>query len=173
MGGAMSIRTGKHGRADNGASLVEFALLAPLVFALLLGMFTGGISLSRQNSMANAVREASRLGATLEEDADWATAVRSRVEKLAGGDLETGQICVKLVKKESDGTETDRQSTSCSAELTPEEPSAADVPNGQCIVKVWAGRDSDFNVVFFSRTLQLRTDAINLYERAGESGSCA
>ncbi|MFP5580169.1 MAG: TadE family protein [Acidimicrobiia bacterium] len=63
-------------RREAGASLVEFALLAPVLFALLLGMITGGLSLSRKNSMENAVREGARFGATLNEDSSWSSDVR-------------------------------------------------------------------------------------------------
>ena len=91
-------------RKDRGASLVEFALLAPLLFALLLGMITGGISLSQKNSMENAVREGSRFGATLEPSANWAGDVRKRVEALSGGDLELGQICAEVVYRTSSGS---------------------------------------------------------------------
>lgn len=168
----MTVRNAARKRNDLGASLVEFALIAPLLFALLLGMFTGGIALSQQNSMANAVREGSRLGATLPEDADWAATVRSRVVSLAGGDLESDQVCVELIKKESAATVVSRRSTSCELPEA-DEPSVDDVPVGECAVKVWAGRDSDLNVVFFRRSLALRADAINRYERAGEPVPCS
>lgn len=159
-------------RRDGGASLVEFALLAPLLFALLLGMFTGGIAMSRNNSMTNAVREGSRLGATLPEDGSWAEAVRQRVIQLAGGDLDGSQVCVELIKKTSASAEIIRQSTSCSLAASAE-PSVADVPVGQCAVKVWASRTSDLEVVFFSRVLTLQADAIARYERAGSPATCA
>lgn len=48
---------------EEGASLVEFALIMPLLFTLLLGLLTGGITLSRDNSVKNAVHEGSRYGA--------------------------------------------------------------------------------------------------------------
>src|SRR5215207_9336974 len=83
---------GRRARGDGGAALVEFAIIAPLVFALLFGVFTGGMALSRKNSMTNAVREGARLGATLPEDANWADKVQARVLDLAGGDLDASQV---------------------------------------------------------------------------------
>ena len=159
-------------RREAGASLVEFALIAPLVFALLLGMFTGGLSLSRKNSMTNAVREGARLGATLDESSDWAEAVRTRVVALSGGDLAGDQVCVALVKRESATTVDTRQATSCPVALASGEPSDADIPEDQCAVKVWAGRSSDLNVIFFNRQLDLEAATVSRYERAGEDGEC-
>jgi Flp pilus assembly protein TadG len=52
-------------RGDGGAAAVEFALLLPLFFMLVFGMISAGIALSRQISLTQAAREASRYGATL------------------------------------------------------------------------------------------------------------
>lgn len=159
-------------RRDQGASLVEFALLAPLIFALLLGMITGGLALSKKNSMENAVREGARLGATIPEDGNWAEAVRTRVVELAGGDLSTADVCVKLIRKADATTETPRRSTSCTLPASLE-PAAANVPSGQCAVKVWARQSSDLNVIFFSRSISLDTSNVNRYERKGDPQTCA
>lgn len=164
-------RVGRRGRGENGAALVEFALIAPLVFALLLGMFTGGMALSRKNSMTNAVRESARLGATLTEDSNWAVAVRDRAVALSGGDLGTSQVCVKLIRKTSSSTEQTRKSTPSSCPFGGE-PSSAGIPVGECAVKVWAQRTSDMEVVFFSKTLTLNASSMNRYERAGDPATC-
>jgi hypothetical protein len=155
---------------DGGAALVEFALLAPLLFALLIGMFTGGISLSRKNSMTNAVREGSRLGATLVEGGSWATSVRDRVDALAGADLSSSQICVELAVKTSAG-ETTVRSTPGTCPFSGEPAMPAGVQQGECVAKVWARRTSDLEVVFFSRTLTLEADAVARFERGG-AGAC-
>lgn len=152
---------------ERGASLVEFALLAPLLFALLLGMITGGLALSAKNSMTNAVREGGRLGATLPEGSDWstdwATDVRSQVVELAGGDLEADEVCVQMLKV---GTGTLGQICHSSiTSLAPTTPATASA--GSCVVKVWARRGADLNVIFFSRELTLDAQAVGLYERSG------
>lgn len=159
-------------RHDRGASLVEFALLAPIVFALLLGMITGGLALSKKNSMENAVREGARFGATLPEDDGWAAAVQARVVELSGGDLDASDVCVALIRKADATTEKTRKSSSC-ASAAAAEPSATNVPSGQCAVKVWARESSELNVIFFSRTLTLDTSNINRYERDGDPSTCA
>lgn len=157
-------------RSDDGASLVEFALIAPVLFALLLGMFTGGLALSRKNSMTNAVREGARLGATLQENAAWADAVRARVVEVGGGDLSIDDVCVRLIRK-AGAAEESRRSTTCTLPASVE-PSSADVPDGQCAVKVWARRGSDFQVLFFRRELTLDANGTNRYERAGDPANC-
>jgi Flp pilus assembly protein TadG len=164
-------RIGRRASDDRGAALVEFALIGPLVFALLFGVFTGGMSLSRKNSMTNAVREGARLGATLPEDAEWADKVRDRVVALAGGDLDPSQVCVELIIKPTAATETSRQATACTLDSALE-PDTADVPVGECAVKVWAARESDLQVVFFSKTLDLTASSVNRYEREGDPATC-
>jgi Flp pilus assembly protein TadG len=163
----------RRGRGDSGAALVEFAIIMPLIFALFLGMFTGGISLSRKNSMTNAVREGARLGATLPEDSAWASSVQARVVALAAGDVTTAQVCVQLVRKDSASVETVRRSllpSGCSAVVPP---ASTGVPVGQCVVKVWSTRTSEMQAVFFTRTLTLDAAAIGRYERKGIPETCS
>lgn len=155
---------------DAGASLVEFALLAPVVFALLLGMITGGLALSAKNSMSNAVREGGRLGATLESDATWGTDVRDRVVALAGGDLEESQVCAQLIDVGPDPDEV-RQSWIGSACTVAEAPTTPASATSGCIAKVWAKRTADLSVIFFSRTLTLEADAVGVYERGAACSS--
>jgi len=154
---------------DRGASLVEFALVAPLLFALLLGAITGGLALSRKNSITNASREGARLGATLEADGAWAEAVRQRVVDLSGGDIEPEQVCVALVSKASatDTAGTVVFASPCSLDpVTYAEPGLpAGSLVGECIVRVWAGRESPFETVFFQRQLHLYASAVARYER--------
>tara|TARA_R100000306_G_C4356319_1_gene132896 strand:- start:373 stop:903 length:531 start_codon:yes stop_codon:yes gene_type:complete len=152
--------------SDRGASLVEFALIAPLLFAILLGMITGGLALSKKNSMTNAVREGGRLGATLPEgtdwDSDWAVDVRDRVDALAGGDLDPQDICVQLIDPTAPGTPVgELLGADCSAVTPPDTPSSA----SGCVVKVWARTDAGFETVFFRRTVTLDGNAVGLYER--------
>lgn len=153
--------TRRRSRGDRGAALVEFALVAPLVFSLLLGLFTGGISLSRKNSMTNAVREGARLGATQIEDSAWADNVRTRVVDLSAGDLLTSQVCVKLVKAPS----TVVRASSCPASLAGSQPSITGIPASECAVLVWARRSSQLQAVFFTRDLTLVASSVSRYER--------
>lgn len=149
---------------DRGATLVEFALISTLVFALLFGMFTGGVSLSRKNSMTNAVREGARLGATLPADGDWADKVQDRVVALSGGDLVANQVCVKLVQAPADT----KQSSTCSLPGT-DEPSLDGIDAGECAVLVWARRTSELQVILFSKDLDLTAGTVSRYERDCEA----
>lgn len=162
-------RSARRRHCDAGASLVEFALLAPLLFALLLGTITGGLALSTKNSMSNAVREGGRLGATLESDSGWATDVRDRVVALAGGDLENADVCAELIDVGADPDATRRSwiGGGCTAADAPATPSSATTG---CVVKVWARTSADLNVIFFSRSLTLEADAVGIYERGQTCG---
>lgn len=157
-------------------ALVEFALVVPLLFALLLGSITGGLALSRKNSMLNASREGSRLGATLPATASWATSTRDRVVELSSGDLTATQVCVRLVRVTDPTTTppsgvTVQASSSCSlpAADEPNIPSGAAVDD--CVVKVWARRTSPFETMFFSKDVTLTTSSVALYER-GRGAAC-
>lgn len=155
-------------RHDRGASLVEFAVLAPLLFSILLGIITGGFALATKNSMTNAVREGARVGATLPEgtgwNADWAVDVKDRVVDLAGGDLEDDEVCVQLIDA-SDGSLVGRYpSGGCPASM-PSAPSTPGSATSGCIVKVWAQSEATLNALFFSRDLDLEAQSVGIYER--------
>jgi Flp pilus assembly protein TadG len=154
------------GRSTRGAALVEFALVAPVLFCLLLGIVTGGVALSRKNSITNAVREGTRVGATIPISPSWAADVRDRVTSLAGGDLTTAQVCVELRRVTSSGsTQVQAAPSSCSLSSSP--PSVpASAPVNSCVVRVWAQRTSDVDAFFFSRNVTLTARAIGQYERS-------
>ncbi len=165
----MQFGTGRRRREGHrGVALVEFALVAPLLFALLLGSITGGVALSRKNSMLNAAREGSRLGATLTSSATWATATVDRVVALSGGDLTASQVCVRLVSAPS----TSVRASACSLPAADEPALPAGVAAGDCIVKVWTRRTSPFETIFFSRDITLTGSSVALYER-GRGATCS
>lgn len=104
-------RRGGHG--EDGAALVEFALIFPVFMTIVLGMFTGGITYNRDLSINHAAREGARYGATLAKsgltagvgglDATaWTAAVRDRVVQAAAGDIDINDsgtwVCVALVQ---------------------------------------------------------------------------
>ena len=55
----------RRARSDDGAVLVEFALVMPILVMLLLGMVTAGMAYNQKLAITNGVREGSRYGATL------------------------------------------------------------------------------------------------------------
>lgn len=168
----VDLRAGAQRRWDpeRGASLVEFALLLPVLACILLGMVTGGVALSTKNSMTNAVREGGRLGTTLPEGSGWtsgwAVDVKERVVELAGGDLEEAEVCVEIIEIEPgpDTTLGTWPAGGCPLSATaPSTPSSAS--DGSCVVKVWARTTATMNAFFFQQDVTLDADSVGLYER--------
>jgi Flp pilus assembly protein TadG len=97
------IASGRRGRDDRGVVVVEFALVLPIVVAILLGIFTGGIALNHKLSITEAAREGARYGATVPQNQcatscgglDWAHLVQSAASSRANGDATS--VCVALV----------------------------------------------------------------------------
>jgi hypothetical protein len=88
---------------ERGAVVFEFALVAPLLLALLLGIFTGGQAYTRNISLVEAVQEGARYGASLplgtgaSAITTWESGVRNRVVSASGGELVSADVCVKFV----------------------------------------------------------------------------
>jgi len=153
----------RRARGDGGAALVEFAIIAPLLFGLLLGLFSGGIALAQKNSMSSAVREAARFGATLDHGASWDDSVIDRVLDLAPEDLASNQVCARLIERGSPDTVV--ETSSCAATILDDIPDISSVPSGECAVVVWAQRQDELNAVFISRDLTLNAGSVSSYER--------
>lgn len=156
-------RRGRH-RDERGAALVEFALILPVLMSLLLGMVTGGMAYNRKISMTNAVREGSRFGATLDGSADWdaaATLVRARVVDIAADDLEPEEICVQYIQV---GAGVQGEAPGCTVPGVSPNPLTS-ASTGDCVVSVWAQRESELQAFFFTRDLDLKARAVARYER--------
>jgi Flp pilus assembly protein TadG len=90
---------------ERGAAVVEFALVMPVFFMLLLGMISGGLALHHKIVMTESARDASRYGAALAVNQcvsgcgglTWAQVVRSQAVQRSGGTVTTSQVCVALV----------------------------------------------------------------------------
>ena len=98
----------KRQRGEQGAALVEFALVLPLVLMLAFGMVTAGLTYNHKIDLTHAAREGARYGATLAQlqctgspnpcgTQTWAQVVQSVVVQRAFGDLTASQVCVALV----------------------------------------------------------------------------
>lgn len=159
-------------RGEDGASLVEFALILPVFVVLVFGMITGGIALSHQNSVKNAVREASRfaavsdVGTTPAELTTYLDSVIEQVEDASTGDLgddvEGNRVCVAYT---SDGTT-----------FTSRVKNGASIANGSgsCFVdsvgtrartQVLAERRTEIGAIFFEVPIDLRSQSVSRYER--------
>lgn len=90
-------------RREDGAALVEFSLVLPIIVILMVGSVSTGFALNRTNSLNNAAREGARFGATLPADnmVQWLNSVADVAEDSATGDLDDGvdgrTICVAYV----------------------------------------------------------------------------
>lgn len=94
--------------SDRGASVVEFALVLPVLIMLLLGMISAGAAYNQKLDLAHAAREGARYGATLPSTQTfssgyatpntWAYGVRQYVVDQSAGTLTASQVCVSLVE---------------------------------------------------------------------------
>lgn len=169
-------------RSQDGAVAVEFALILPVLVMLMFGVITAAMTFSDSLALKNAVREASRFGATTLDpdpavDADWAQAVVSRAQSVyfnSSRPLQTSQVCAALVKHSGaaspDGSDTLIDFTSgCDphATLGPGPDTPAGVLDGECVVKVWAMKPGEISLlVVGSYEIDLYSHAVSLYERA-------
>lgn len=164
--------TGRNNRQDRGASLVEFALILPVFVVLIFGMITGGIALSQQNSVRNAVREASRFAAvnpingTPPDIVAYLDGVISQVEGASSGDLSDSAdgkvVCVafydgkKFVSREKTGSATPVDGVGdC---FTDNLGSAART-------QVYAKRKTEIGAIFFTVPITLESQSVSRYER--------
>ena len=165
----------RHKPDETGASLVEFALVLPVFMMLLLGMFTGGLAYNRRLAVTQAAREGARYGATLPVTGPpntWLDTVADVVVRSADGELDdvtAGRfICVALI---SGGTATNRAATGSAVSYNTGFPG---VPAGACFddgrplteprVQVVASRTSEFEALVFTRSLNLKSQAVSRYE---------
>ena len=98
-------------RGERGAALVEFAIIVPVFMVMILGIVSGGAAYNRKISLNNAVREASRYGATLSFSASlptnagtvatWLDAIEQAFLQASTGDISlsdpSASICVAYV----------------------------------------------------------------------------
>jgi len=71
--GGPTYRTRRRAQRDAGVTAVEFALVAPLAFLLLLGVIVTGIVVTNQVALTNAVRDGVRAAAVCGSDPTGST----------------------------------------------------------------------------------------------------
>lgn len=166
-------------RDDRGASLVEFALVLPLILMLVVGMVSAGIAYNAQLSLTHAAREAGRYGATLPvinstyptNLNEWLDAVAARAVEDAAGDLDPGtpgrSICVAYVHPAGTGAQdqTRRRVEDASGVITDGSTCFADGrPDNERRVQVEVERVVDFEALLFVTTLTLDSSATARFE---------
>lgn len=85
------MKLAKFRRSEHGAAMVEFAIVAPLLFMLVFGIIDFGRALFVFNNLTNAAREGARLGATRIDPAPTTaavqTAMRARIATYVNGGM--------------------------------------------------------------------------------------
>lgn len=172
MQAAQALRRPSPRRGSRGASLVEFALILPVFVVLIFGMITGGIALSQQNSIENAVREASRFAAvspisgTPPDVAAYLDGVITQVEDAATGDLADSvdgkEICVAFY----DGTQfTSREKIGANAPADGVGDCFTDNLGSAVRTQVYATRQTEIGAIFFDVPITLESQSVSRYER--------
>ena len=165
------------GRAsEQGAALVEFSLVLPIVASLLLGLVSGGIAYNKKIALTDAVRGATRYGATLSDSETFATSVRDRLVQLSAGELSISDVCVELIRAGSPNTVrrswyAGAANSSCPTQFgtAPATPATA---AGFCVVKVWGMKQATLQAVVVNAPLQLKAGSVAGFERGAPAGTC-
>jgi hypothetical protein len=171
-------------RADErGSALLEFAVVLPVLLALLLGIVTSGSALNSSNSINNAARESARFGATLPADnlTWWLNKVADVAIDSATGDLEDGSpgryICIAYVYPDGDTPDDSSVGSDHTVSLVINSAGTKKVdvgedcysdgrPHDERRVQVLVERDADLQFVFFDRTVTLDGQSTARFERA-------
>lgn len=152
---------------DHGAVAVEFALVLPLLLALLMGIVTAGLGYNRVLGIADGVRGGARFGATTVNDGSWGSTVQQQTMALTALNIAgqtvvvtSSMVCAQLVRAPAIPV----QSSSCAlTTLPPADPPG--VAAGTCLVKVWAEIPVEFNLILDHYTPTVQRQSVTLYER--------
>ena len=85
---------------QQGQALVEFAMILPVFFLLVAGMFDFGLGIYSDLTLVNAAREGARVGVI---DPGNRTAIETRVRAMAGN-LDASKLNVKIRCRRPSGT---------------------------------------------------------------------
>ncbi len=166
--------------SERGASLVEFALILPLLLLLVFGIISFGLMFHAKLSITDGAREAGRYGATLpvtnfasstDPMRAWLDEIAARAVTDATGSLDPGVanrvVCVAFVH--TDGAAptdvTTRRMEAAGATTYSGTPCFTDGrPDDERRVQVQVARDSDIEAIFFSTTVELSATSVTRYE---------
>ncbi|HVM08422.1 MAG TPA: TadE family protein [Acidimicrobiales bacterium] len=164
-------RFAARGRGESGASLVEFALVLPVFFMVVLGLFTGGLAYTRRLAITDAVRESARYGATLPLSTEatldaWLQRVGSVVVATADGELDPGEsgsrICIAYVP--GSGTARRMERVGTASPVFTNGDCFSDGRSGESRVQVIGRRTSRFELLVWSDDLNLSSEAVARFE---------
>ena len=97
----------RRARGERGASLVEFALVVPLLLMIVFGAFSGAVAFNNKQDIVYAAREGARYGATVPQSQctptancggkTWAQLVQAVVVERSDGEIKASEVCAALV----------------------------------------------------------------------------
>ncbi len=156
-------------RGDEGAALVEFALILPFLLVVMLGTITSGFALNDDIQLTHSAREGARYGATVPEDetfttGTWATNVRRVVVARFGGGITAKDVCVSLVVG-SPATPLSASHTTDPGGAACYDDSAAGVSAAR--VQVTASKDVTIDTGLYSVDVTLDAEAVAQHESNG------
>ena len=146
-------------RDERGAIFLEFAVVLPLLLALMLGLFTGGQAYSEKIAVIESVREGARYGASLPMGSGagaltaWEASVRNRVVSASNGDVAPADVCIAWVLPSG--------SSHCGLA----DPAGASNEPTVHLVKVSATKAAKMEFFFFSKTATLNGRLVARFER--------
>jgi hypothetical protein len=145
--------------SERGTVFLEFAIVMPLLMALVLGVYTGGVAYTSKIAVVEAVREGARYGASLPMGttpvSTWETGVRNRVVSASGDEVAFGDVCVKFVLPTG--------GSDCGVN---DPPGAINEPLVH-LVKVSATKQAKIEFFFFTSEPLLRGQIVARFERDG------
>ncbi len=152
---------------------VEFALVLPILAMLMMGIVTFGLAYNDHLALTNAIREASRFGATTVNDSNWDDAVVDRAQDVymnGTRSLADGEICVELLEHTGDvspaGADDVKQSNgTCPVAVGTAPAIPKGVLPGECIVRVWASTPAKLNIAIASWDISLGARSVSYFER--------
>lgn len=165
-------------RGEDGAAVVEFALVLPILVIVVLGIVTGGMSYSNAIGVQNAVREGARFGATGDvTQVTWADDVITRVRTTQFDDGTTAadsstSVCAQLFKAPSTVSawecsigQQGGPALTMPASASDEPAVPAGLSAGVCVVRVLAAREFEINGGIASWSGTITRGSTALYER--------
>lgn len=150
---------------------MEFALVLPIFFTLLLGMFTGGLAYTRKLSVTDASREGARYGATLPLTAAantdaWLQQVAGVAVASSDGEIEPGEsgafVCVAYVP--GTGTARRMQKAGTASAVFSDGTCFSDGRANESRIQVVTRRTSKLELLVWSDDLTLSSQSVVRYE---------
>ncbi len=150
--------------SERGTVFLEFAIVLPLLMALVLGIYTGGLAYTSKIAVVEAVREGARYGASLPMGttpvSTWETGVRDRVVSASGGEVAFEDVCVQFATAGAPVPV-----GHCDPGIS-DPPGAINEPSVH-LVKVSATKQAKIEFFFFTSEPLLRGRIVARFERVG------